>query len=162
MCSAALCFTGWLSTGKHPHDVIVSGSSDCSIKVWHLSDRRCLCTLRGHNSGVTCVAVEGDIVLSGSLDNSTRIWDISKVFMLVFQICVTTILGLLRKKLEYSGCASFWGDAYTVRKWMRNLCTKIRKCIPTKRKRETNDASVKHLYHRVHQMIQQKKRLFSK
>ena len=32
----------------------------------------------------------------------------------------------------FSGCSSFWGDAYTVRKWMRNLCTKIRKCVPTK------------------------------
>ena len=28
--------------------------------------------------------------------------------------------------------ASFWGDAYTVRKWTRNLRTKIRKCVPIK------------------------------
>ena len=34
--------------------------------------------------------------------------------------------------------------AYTVRKWTRNLRTKIRKCVPTKRNRETNDAFQKH------------------
>ena len=36
-----------------------------------------------------------------------------------------------------SGRASFWGDAYTVRKWTRNLRTKILKCVavPTKRNR---------------------------
>ena len=32
-----------------------------------------------------------------------------------------------------SSHASFWGDAYIVRKWMRNLRTNIWKCIPTKR-----------------------------
>ena len=31
-----------------------------------------------------------------------------------------------------SGRASFWGHAYTVRKWTRNLRTKIRKSIRTK------------------------------
>ena len=43
-----------------------------------------------------------------------------------------------------SGPASFWGGAYMVRKWTRNLRTKIRKCVPTKRNGETNDAFQKH------------------
>ena len=55
-----------------------------------------------------------------------------------------------------SGRANFWGDAYTVRKWTRNLRTKNRKCVPTKRN-ETNDAFQKDLYYRVHQTIQRKK-----
>ena len=37
---------------------------------------------------------------------------------------------------QCSGRASFWGDAYTVRKWTRNLRTKIRKCVPTKYRNE--------------------------
>ena len=45
-----------------------------------------------------------------------------------------------------SGRASFWG-ACVHRKWKRNLRTKIRKCVTTKRNRETNDAFQKHLYH---------------
>ena len=40
-----------------------------------------------------------------------------------------------------------------VRKWMRNLRTKIRKCVPTEKKkqrsRETNNALQKYLYHQV-------------
>ena len=34
-------------------------------------------------------------------------------------------------------CASFLEDAYTVRKWTVNLLTKIQKCVPRKRNRET-------------------------
>ena len=36
----------------------------------------------------------------------------------------------------YSGRVSFWGDAYTVCKWTRNLRTEIRKCVPTKLRNE--------------------------
>ena len=41
---------------------------------------------------------------------------------------------------EQQSVTSFWGDAYTIRKWTRNLHTKIRKCVPTKINRETNAA----------------------
>ena len=44
-----------------------------------------------------------------------------------------------------SGRASFWGGAYNVHKWTRNLRTKIQKCAPTKRNRETKAAFQKHL-----------------
>ena len=48
-----------------------------------------------------------------------------------------------------SGRASYW-DANTVRKWTSgNLRTKTRKCVPTKRNRETHDA----FHHRVQQTI---------
>ena len=33
-----------------------------------------------------------------------------------------------------SGYTSFWGDTYTVCKWLRILCTKMWNCIPMKRK----------------------------
>ena len=56
-----------------------------------------------------------------------------------------------------SGRASFRGDAFAVRKWRGNLHTKIRKCVPTKRSRETNAAFQKHRYHCVHQTIQRNK-----
>ena len=49
----------------------------------------------------------------------------------------------------FSGRASFWGDAYTARKWTTNLRTKIQKCVPTKRNRETNDAFQKVPFHWV-------------
>ena len=40
---------------------------------------------------------------------------------------------------EHSCRASFWGDAYTVRKWTKHLRTKIRKFVSTKRNWNTND-----------------------
>ena len=54
-------------------------------------------------------------------------------------------------------------DALTVRisTWTRNLRTRIRKCVPTKRNRGTNAAFQKHIYHRVHQTISRNKILFA-
>ena len=48
-------------------------------------------------------------------------------------VCMCTVCTIYT-----SGRASFWGDAYIVRKWTGNLRTRIRKCVPTKRSRETN------------------------
>ena len=59
-----------------------------------------------------------------------------------------------RGRKYFSGRASFRGGAYTVRKWMRNLRTEIRKCVPTKRNTKTNDAISKAFYHQLHQTIQ--------
>ena len=57
-----------------------------------------------------------------------------------------------------SGRASFWGDAYTLNGSGWEICVKrLRKCVPTRRNRETNDAFQKHFYYRVHQTIQQNK-----
>ena len=44
-----------------------------------------------------------------------------------------------------SSRARFRENAYIVGKWARNLCTEIRKCVPTKRNTETQDAFQKHL-----------------
>ena len=50
------------------------------------------------------------------------------------------------REVQDSGRVSFWGDAYTARKCARNLRSKIRKCVPTKRNREKNVAFRKHLF----------------
>ena len=42
------------------------------------------------------------------------------------------VLPTLLAEVHGSGRASFWEDAYTVRKWTRHLRTKIQKCVPTK------------------------------
>ena len=57
--------------------------------------------------------------------------------------------------------AGFWGDVYPVCKWTRNLHMAIRKCVPTKINRATNDAIQKNFYHWVHQTIQQNKLFFT-
>ena len=82
-----------------------------------------------------------------------------------FNACGMWFNGMIRVTfqcyLTHGGRASFWGDPYTLRKWTRNLYTKIRKCVPTKRNREKNDAFQKHLHRRVHHTIQRNKMLFA-
>ena len=54
---------------------------------------------------------------------------------------------IIHSELIHSGRTSFWGDAYTIRKWTGNLSAKIRKCVPTKGNREMNATFQKHLQH---------------
>lgn len=54
-------------------DVIVSGSSDRTVKVWSLKSGECLKTLEGHSSNVTSVAIFDDIIVSKS-GNETIHW----------------------------------------------------------------------------------------
>ena len=75
------CFfsPGSLPHDDKPHDLIISGSKDHTVRVWEMVRWGCVHTLYGHTHWVTSVAVEGNIVISGSDDNSARIWDVSKV-----------------------------------------------------------------------------------
>ena len=60
------------------------------------------------------------------------------------QPCHCKLLHQNARGLMYSsGRASFWGDAYTVRKWTRNLRTRFGNAY--QRNRETNAAFQKHL-----------------
>eukprot|EP00123_Amoebidium_parasiticum_P013020 comp21713_c0_seq2/m.30677 comp21713_c0_seq2/g.30677 ORF comp21713_c0_seq2/g.30677 comp21713_c0_seq2/m.30677 type:complete len:571 (-) comp21713_c0_seq2:634-2346(-) len=54
---------------------IVSGSDDCTLKIWDLKTGKCLHTLEGHRGGVWSCHVEGNIIVSGSTDRTVKIWD---------------------------------------------------------------------------------------
>jgi len=56
----------------------ITGSKDCTIKVWDLDTGACLQTLQGHEASVYFVALVGDVAFSASFDNTLRIWDINK------------------------------------------------------------------------------------
>ena len=68
----------------------------------------------------------------GALSFITVTIFVASAYVSTFMFCSDFVM--------FSARASFWGDAYTVRKWTINLRTKIRKCVPTKRNRETNAA----------------------
>ena len=59
---------------------LVSGSTDKTIKVWNVSDGKCLQTLTGHSSGVCCVQFnprDAEQLVSGSLDRTVKLWSVA-------------------------------------------------------------------------------------
>lgn len=65
----ALCFSksGYLYTG----------SGDKSIKAWLLQDGHLACTMNGHRSVVSTLAICDEVLYSGSLDGTIRLWSLS-------------------------------------------------------------------------------------
>ena len=55
---------------------IVSGSQDCTIRVWNLETGECLRTLAGHTGSVNCLDLLDNIIVSGSSDSTVRVWDL--------------------------------------------------------------------------------------
>ncbi|GMM50784.1 SCF ubiquitin ligase complex subunit [Starmerella bacillaris] len=65
-------------------DIIVSGSTDHTVRVWSLSKNRCTHVFRGHHATVRCLDVvmpeEGvthyqfPVILTGSRDTTLRLW----------------------------------------------------------------------------------------
>ena len=66
----SILFTG---DGKR----LISGSDDCSIRIWNMSSHEQLIQLSGHIRDVASVASVGNKIVSGSFDRSVRIWDAS-------------------------------------------------------------------------------------
>jgi WD40 repeat protein len=58
--------------------ILVSGSRDKTIKIWHLETGELLHTLNGHKDGVYAVALSpnGQIIASGSADKTIKLWHI--------------------------------------------------------------------------------------
>ncbi|KAK2554270.1 F-box/WD repeat-containing protein 7 [Acropora cervicornis] len=90
ICSIALRISLSKPSGatNSPHDLLVSGSRDCSVKVWDLNSlllapyqpptsSSCLVTFHGHTACVNCVAVDSNLVASASDDCSVRVWDLT-------------------------------------------------------------------------------------
>ncbi len=56
--------------------ILVSGSRDKTIKIWHLETGELLRTLKGHRDGVYAIALspDGEIIASGSADKTIKLW----------------------------------------------------------------------------------------
>jgi hypothetical protein len=59
----------------------VSGSYDCTLKVWDIQTGNCLRDLKGHGNYVNAVAVtpDGRYAVSGSSDNTLKVWDLKRI-----------------------------------------------------------------------------------
>ncbi|KAL4183681.1 hypothetical protein AMTRI_Chr11g156340 [Amborella trichopoda] len=69
----------WRYSGVHAlaasgANYLYSGSGDKSIKVWSLEDYTLICTMTGHKSAVSSMAVKDGILYSGSWDGTVRLW----------------------------------------------------------------------------------------
>ncbi|MEQ2173906.1 hypothetical protein GOODEAATRI_002382 [Goodea atripinnis] len=57
-------------------NIIISGSTDRTLKVWNAETGECIHTLYGHTSTVRCMHLHEKRVVSGSRDATLRVWDI--------------------------------------------------------------------------------------
>jgi WD40 repeat protein len=58
--------------------LLVSGSTDQTVKVWDVNSGQLVCTLHGHTNQVRSVAFGPDrILVSSSEDGSIKQWDIT-------------------------------------------------------------------------------------
>lgn len=55
---------------------LVSGSRDCTIRVWDILDGQLCRTLYGHVAAVRCVQFDGKRVISGGYDCNIIVWDV--------------------------------------------------------------------------------------
>lgn len=57
---------------------VVSGSPDCTLRVWDIASGQAIATLEGHHGPVNAVAaLPGGCIVSGSVDHSLRVWDVA-------------------------------------------------------------------------------------
>ncbi|KAJ1736746.1 hypothetical protein LPJ72_001106 [Coemansia sp. Benny D160-2] len=61
------------------HNRLFTGSRDCTVKLWHLSETGSqitpLATLRGHTGSVLTLQADGNTLVSGSSDGRVCVWD---------------------------------------------------------------------------------------
>ncbi len=72
--------------------LLVSGSYDCTLKIWNLENNMQLMTLKDHNKIISCIAELPDgRIISGSHDNTLKIWSIMASNDVKIQSCEMTL-----------------------------------------------------------------------
>ncbi|ELQ76437.1 Cdc4, F-box and WD-40 protein [Trachipleistophora hominis] len=72
---------GGVWTFQWHKDVIVSGSTDKSIRVWDFVTGWPLRHLKGHRSTVRCLRVYKDYIVSGARDSTVKVWNMDGVLL---------------------------------------------------------------------------------
>ena len=78
-------------------DTLVSGSYDCTVRVWRISTGETVHRLTGHTAKVYSVVLdhERNRCISGSMDNMVRIWDLNTGSLKYTLEGHTSLVGLL-------------------------------------------------------------------
>ncbi|MGL5877528.1 MAG: WD40 repeat domain-containing protein, partial [Xenococcaceae cyanobacterium] len=98
--------TGWVTSvacsapapaanSRDSSNLLASGSTDATVKLWNVGTGECLKTFQGHTHWIRSVAFcpQGKILASSSEDETVKLWDIST------GECIRT----LRSKKPYEG-----------------------------------------------------------
>jgi WD40 repeat protein len=72
-------FTLTCFTSPDGTQLLASGGSDCTVKLWDLASRLCLAVFEGHTHAVWCLASFSDrdgvqLLASGSYDSTIVLW----------------------------------------------------------------------------------------
>lgn len=83
-------------------DTLVSGSYDCTVRVWKISTGETLHRLQGHTSKVYSVVLdhERNRCISGSMDNLVKVWSLETGSLLYNLEGHTSLVGLLGLKCD--------------------------------------------------------------
>lgn len=97
-------------------DTLVSGSYDCTVRVWKISNGDLIHNLRGHTQKVYSVVLDHDRgrCISGSMDNLVKVWSIESGLCLFNLEGHTSLVGLL--DLSHERLVSAAADS-TLRIW---------------------------------------------
>lgn len=58
---------------------LLSGSDDCSVKIWDADKTTFLTELTNHKNAVSCMTLANNELFTGSLDHYVRIWDLPSI-----------------------------------------------------------------------------------
>ncbi|XP_027148372.1 uncharacterized protein LOC113748960 [Coffea eugenioides] len=70
-------FSGIQALAVSGNGCLYTGSGSRSIKAWSLQDYSLMCTMTGHKSIVSSLAVSNGILYSGSWDGTVRLWSLN-------------------------------------------------------------------------------------
>ena len=59
-------------------DILVTGGSDGSVRVWSLTDYQVIYRLAAHDNSVTSLQFDNTRIVSGGSDGRVKVWDLKK------------------------------------------------------------------------------------
>ena len=56
------------------NDMLFTGSSDNTVKIWDIKTLTCIQTLTGHYDWIRCMIIHNNALFTASYDHTVKIW----------------------------------------------------------------------------------------